>query len=237
MKLELIEALDVAAAVWFFCCFGGYWLITRSGVFRRRSIMSEVQRLRVLWMRAMLSRENRLGDIHLIGQLSSGHAFFASTSIIVIGGLAALFGAAAEVKQLLEVLPFVAKASLPLWELKLLLLIVLFVIAFFHFAWAFRLAHYTGIMIGSAPYPPSGDEATNGRHARRIARLAGISGEHSNHGLRAFYFAMAAATWILHPALLIVSTTLVAVVLYRREYRSRAFKTIARLAEIGDARR
>lgn len=232
-----VNWLDVAGGIWFWICFAGYWLATWLGGGWRRSIMSEVQRRRVLWMRAMMSRENRLVDAHLIGQLSNGHAFFASTSMIVIGGLVAAFGSADNVKRILEALPFVATSSLPLWEVKILTLIALFVIAFFQFAWAFRLAHYTGIMIGSAPYPPSDDEAANDRHARRLARLAGISAAHSNNGLRCYYFAVAAASWILHPGLLIVVATLVVVVLYRREYHSPAFKTIARLAEIAAKRR
>ena len=67
---------------------------------------------------------------------------------------------------------------------------------------------------------------------RRIARLAGISAEHANDGLRAYYFAIAGISWFLHPALLILAATAVVIILYRREYRSRAFKTISRLAEI-----
>lgn len=234
--LGIVHLLDLVAVVWFTTCFAGYWLATRGGLLGKASIMSEVQRQRVLWMRCMMARENRLVDAHLIGQLSNGHAFFASTSMIAVGGLTAAFGASETVKRLLEPLPFVAQGSLVLWEFKILVLTVLFVIAFFQFAWAFRLAHYTGIMIGSAPYPPSENEMENDRQARRIARLAGISAEHSNNGLRSFYFALAASTWILHPGLMIATTTLVTVVLYYREFHSRAAKTIARLADISATR-
>lgn len=232
----LLDHLDVIAGLWLAVCFAGYWIAARGGLIKRPSIMSEIQRQRVVWMRCMMSRENRLVDAHLIGQLSNGHAFFASTSMIAVGGMTAAFGSVENVKKLLEPFPFVAKASLAMWEMKILTLTVLFVVAFFQFAWAFRLAHYTGIMIGSAPYPPSEDEAANARHARRLARLAGISGEHSNNGLRAFYFAIAAAAWFLHPILMIVVATLVTVVLYHREYHSPAFRTISRLASISDKR-
>ena len=225
-------ALDFVAFGWFLICISGYWFCGRINAIGRRSIMSEVQKQRVLWMRNMMAREVRLMDMHLIGQLSSGHAFFASTSIIVIGGLAAAFSAADHVKVLMESFPMVAKGSLPLWEAKILVLMVLFIHAFFQFAWAFRLAHYTGIMIGSAPSVLDPDEEANARFASELARLAGLSAEHSNNGLRSYYFALAAITWFLHPVLLIVCSTGVVLVLYRREYASRAFLSISRLAEI-----
>ena len=233
---DFIGLFDALALGWFVVCFAGYWLATRRGILTGRSIMSETQRQRVLWMRCMLSRENRLVDAHIIAQLSNGHAFFASTSIIVLGGLAAAIASADDVKRIFEALPFVAVATLALWEIKFIVLMLLFVIAFFQFAWAYRLAHYTGIMIASAPYPPMDDEAVNARHARRLARLAGFSAEHANDGLRAFYFAIAGTTWFLHPLLFILATTGVTIVLYRREYRSRAFRTIARLSSMTAAR-
>ena len=233
---NIMSIIDLLALVWFFTAYIGYWLATRLGPLAGRSIATEIQRQRVLWMRCMMSRENRLLDAHVMAQLSSGHAFFASTSIIVIGGLSAAFGALDDIKRLLEELPFVAQAPIGLLQLKLMLMIVLFVVAFFQFAWAYRLAHYTGITIASAPFPPSDDETANARHARRIARLAGISAEQSTNGLRTYYFAIAATTWFLHPIMFILAVTSVTVLLYHREYRSRAFKTIARLSEMTSKR-
>ena len=41
--------------------------------------------MRVLWMRAMLRRDNRIADAALIGHVVHSAAFFASTSLIAIG--------------------------------------------------------------------------------------------------------------------------------------------------------
>ena len=50
-----------------------------------------------------------------------------------------------------------------LWEVKVLLLIGIFVFAFFKFAWAFRLTHYTAILIGAAPQPVNNKDAPNNK--------------------------------------------------------------------------
>jgi uncharacterized membrane protein len=47
-----------------------------------------------------------------------------------------------------------------------------------------------------------------------------LAGESFNHGIRAYYFSMAAVTWFLHPLALVIAATWVAYVLYRREFAS-----------------
>ena len=47
-----------------------------------------------------------------------------------------------------------------------------------------------------------------------------------NHGLRAYYFGVAAISWFLHPALMIAVTLAVIYVLQQREFRSRTLKVL-----------
>ncbi|MEE9589440.1 MAG: DUF599 domain-containing protein [Hyphomicrobiaceae bacterium] len=221
-----IGPLDIAAFVWLLACMIGYPLITRRGLLAGRGLSTAIQRQRVQWIKSMSERENRIIDIQLLANLANGNAFFASTSVIVIGGLAAVLGASAEWQVMLSKLPYAAESSPLLWKLKTLFLMALFVMAFFKFAWAFRLTHYTAIMIGSTPEISEGTAAACRDHAERTARLAGIAAEHANAGLRAYYFAIAGIAWYLHPVLLMLSVTYVVLVLYRREYRSRALRAI-----------
>ena len=44
------------------------------------------------WMRQMLTREPRIFDAQVLGTLRQGTAFFASTSVIAIGGTLAVIG-------------------------------------------------------------------------------------------------------------------------------------------------
>lgn len=223
----LTDALNLAGLAWFLICYFGYGLLSRHGLLGRRNLFTAIQKRRAQWMAMMSARGNRVVDTTLLANLSSGNAFFASTTVIVIGGLAAVFGSSDDLKRLFETLPVVDKASLILWEFKVLVLIALFVIAFFQFAWAFRLTHYTAIMIGATPSPDAEDATACLNHAERTARVAGIAGEYANAGLRTYYFAIAAAGWLLNPVVFLAGTTLVVLILYRREYHSRAFSAIS----------
>jgi uncharacterized membrane protein len=185
-----------------------------------------VQQQRVAWMRNMAQRNERAFDAIVLNGLGQGNAFFASTSAIVIGGLAAVMGSGEKVQGLLEQLPYVAKSSVVLWELKVLLLIAIFVFAFFKFAWAFRLSHYTAIMIAATPNPAPGNEMACTAHADRTARLIGIAAEHANSGLRSYYYAIAAMAWFFHPVAFAVATGWVVAILIRRDFFSRSLRIL-----------
>lgn len=219
--------LDLLALAWFLFCLLGYSLASTYGPLSRNNLMTAMQERRREWMRAMAIRENRMVDIQIIINLSQGNAFFASTTVIVIGGLAAVLGAGKEALALIGEIPYAQTSTLIAWQSKMLLLIAMFVFAFFKFTRAFRLSHYTSILIGATP-PYTGDnEAACSNHAQRVAVVAGLVGHHGTVGLRAYYFAMALLTWFIHPVLFLLTTTVVVIVIFRREHRAQAMKAIA----------
>jgi uncharacterized membrane protein len=226
--IELLKAnLDGVAVAWFVLLLVGYRLVAGSDRLEGRSIVGSVQAHRVQWMCNMAARDNRMLDAVLLGGLGHGNAFFASTSAIAIGGLIAIVGSGEKAQGFLERLPYAAQSSPVLWEIKVLLLIAIFVYAFFKFAWAFRLSHYTGIMIGSTPIMKSDNEAECAAHAQRTARLIGIAADHANSGLRSFYYAIAAMAWFFHPLLFMAASTWVLMILIRRDFFSRSNRILA----------
>ena len=62
--------------------------------------------------------------------------------------------------------------------------------------------------------------------AERAARINGLAGRHQNQGLRAFYFALAALAWFVHPVAFIIATMWVVAVLHRRDFRSRSQRIV-----------
>ena len=219
---------DLFAVLWFLAAILGYRLVAGFGPLERYSIVGAVQRQRERWMRNMAVRDQRIVDAHLLGGLSQGNAFFASTTAIIVGGLAATLGSGDKVQALLERLPYVARSTPVLFELKLLLLMGIFVYAFFKFAWAFRLSHYAAIMIGATPIlVAGGNDADCEAHATRTARLIGIAAEHANGGVRSYYYAVAAMGWFIHPWALVASSTWVVLILLRRDFFSRSRRLLA----------
>ncbi len=220
--MNIIGTIDLIALTWFLALMWGYQIATSLPALYEQSINAVVQRQRVTWMREMASRENRIMDVNLLGTLSQGSGFFASTTLIIVGGLTTLMGSGHEVQILLERLPFVAKSSPILWEMKLILVLAIFVFAFFKFAWSFRLSHYGAIMIGACPTRTDDNGEVCDAHGAAAAELIGISAAHSNKGLRSFYHAIAAMSWFVHPLLFIAVSTIIIFVLIRRDFFSRA---------------
>lgn len=217
-----LATYDLAALAWFFVLLVAFELVTQRGTLATRTLSAGVQRQRRAWMENMMRREQRHIDAILMSNLSQSNAFFASTSVLGIGGLSAVLGAGETAKRLLERLPFVTETSPTLWEIKILFLMSILIYAFFKFAWAFRLSHYTAIMFGALPPFDSTDSVARENHARQTARLLELVGQHANSGLRSFYYAFAAIAWLFHPAFFAVASTLVLLVLLRREFASRA---------------
>lgn len=210
---------DLLAALWSFAWWIGYTLFADHGPRQRHSISASMARYRHKWMEQMLKRQMRMVDTAIAGNLITGISFFASTTILVLVGFVALLGYSEQALQALSAIPFVEPSGAAVWETKVLLMLLIFVYAFFKFAWAFRLTNYCSILIGSAPDhgEPGAEKA-----AARAARMSMMSGHHFNRGIRAYFFALAALGWFLHPLVFAIASTWVVLVLYQREFRSHA---------------
>jgi len=217
--------LDYAAVVWFFACWAGYALLVDRGRLYRRSVSGHMHQHRRRWMRNMILRELRMVDTQIHAALVSGILFFASTSILLVGGLMTVLGATEEVISVMADLPLGAPVSRAVWEIKIVLLIVIFVYAFFKFAWCYRLCSNCSIMVGAAPREAELNPAAED-FADRIAQLYSLSGRHFHKGLRAYFFALAAVCWLVNPVLFILATAWVLAVLIRRDFRSQTFDII-----------
>jgi uncharacterized membrane protein len=116
---------------------------------------------------------------------------------------------------------------------KILLLIAVFVNAFFKFTWSIRQYNFCVVLIGAAPQTDRPDEHED--FVGAITSVASLAAENYNHGLRAFYFALAALTWFLHPWLFAAASALVVYVLYRREFHSKALYALTRPSTINQS--
>lgn len=222
--------LDIISFCWFALLLASFEGSMRVERFSSRSLTGLIQVQRRRWMANMARRDQRQFDAILMANLTQSNAFFASTSVLGIGGLAAVLGYGPRAQALLEQLPIVARATPAVWEMKILLMIGILIYAFFKFAWAFRLSHYTVLAFGALPPVESDtDAAERERCSEHVAALLGLVGDHANAGLRSFYYAFAVIAWFFHPLLFMASATLVMVVLLRREYLSRAASILQQL--------
>ena len=67
-------------------------------------------------------------------------------------------------------------------------------------------------------------DAERERFACRAGGVVGLAAESFNDGLRAYYFAFAAASWLVSPLAFAVGSAGVVWVLYQREFHSEALR-------------
>jgi uncharacterized membrane protein len=212
----MLTLLDLLALAVFAACWLGYAnVVDRVPSIRERSVIAAMDTHRLRWMQAMLARENRIADVAAIGNLMNSTAFLATTSIFILGGLVALLGAPDLGRRVVATLPYAAVPDEALWEVKIGLLLVIFVNAFFELTWALRQFNYTSILVGGAPV-----SATDLAPAEVAARVLNRAARHFTTGLRSYYFGLAALAWVVHPIALVLASLFVLRELHRREFRS-----------------
>jgi uncharacterized membrane protein len=220
-----LSTLDFAAVAWLVVCWIGYTLYCERTA-PAGNLIGVMHQRRIDWMVRMLERENRMVDLQIVNSALNNATFFASTTILILAGLFAVVSAPEDVIAIVGELPFAARATPVIWEIKVILMMLIFVHGFFKFAWAMRQFNYCALMIGAAPIDPEPVELYRD-YAVSAALVASLAAKHYNHGIRSYYFGMAALTWFIHPAALIPTALLVVLVLYRREFRSRTLRVIA----------
>ena len=222
--------LDLIAVVWFLGAWSAFTLVQDYLLKERVAVNQHLTLIRAVWMERMLERDNRIMDSQLVGHTMNSCTFFASTTMLVLAGLVGSFGAIERVHEIMGGLSFTVHTSRELLELKMLVLMGIFVFSFFKFTWALRQYNYCCALIGSAPVPPV-PEAERKVMAGNIAATMTLAVKAFNGGLRAYYFALAALAWFIHPGVLIAATAFVLMVLIRRQAFSRTERVIAAQAD------
>jgi uncharacterized membrane protein len=217
--LPLADALALAA---FFTLWVGYAWFAKAWGRRKPSLLATTNRYRRYWMAQASSRDPRMLDGLINQSLSQTPAFFSSTSILVIGGLFALLGTTEKASELMSEIPFAQTTSLLVFEIKVLVLIAIFVYAFFRFSWCMRQYTFLALVIGAMPSPEDfqSGQFDRDRYVDRAAAMVGAAADSFNDGLRAYYFSFAAMAWFVSPLAMLGATALVVMILYSREFRS-----------------
>jgi len=218
--------LDYIALFWFVGAWSMYALALDRTPYSRRALNRRMNDYREAWMKQMLRREMRMIDGQVMASLQNGTAFFASSSLIALGGALALFHSGADIVQLVGALPFGVVPSKLQWEAKTLGLAVILVYAFFKFAWSYRLFNYVAIMLGGAPPASEKDKPEAQEYVHTAAQVLADAGRQFNRGQRALFFALGYLGWFIGPLPFIVITAAVVVVMWRRQFASAAQRAV-----------
>ena len=76
-------------------------------------------------MRQMVLRDNRVADVNILRNLLQGVSFFASTTILIIGGLLAVLSTTEQASAIVQEIPFAARTSVLVFDLKIVLMLAI----------------------------------------------------------------------------------------------------------------
>jgi uncharacterized membrane protein len=224
-----MSSLDWAAVALFILCWLGYEPVLRLLSRRFGTLNQDMDVVRQVWMSAMTRREIRLVDSQLMGHSINSASFFASTNLLLIAAVAGLlFGGEAALRGFAAV--GAEAVPLPLLEAKLALILICLVRGLLDFIWSIRQLNYTLAVIGSVPEQDEAlDRGALGRAAGDLINPALAS---FSQGVRAYYFALAAAAWLMGPLWLGAGVMAAFALLIWRQEGSPAAKAIRKVRAV-----
>lgn len=222
--------LSIVAILWFFGSWIGYAWFAKYKAKRTFSLSSVMNRQRLHWMELILERDLRVADAAILANLERNTSFLASTSIFIVAGLLTMLGIVETIDRVLQTMPFyIYRDDAQVWIYgKIFLLIVVYIYAFFSLTWSMRQYGFGSVMVGAAPMPEAieNNEELAKHYIRASSKVIDMAGHAYNYGLRAYYFSLAILPWFISPLLFMLSTSLVVVILYIREFKSKPFMVL-----------
>ena len=218
-RIALFQPLDFAAVAIIFVLWAVIgWRVENSPA-AKPSVSKIMAEYRREWMRQMITRQPRIFDAQTVGTLRQGTAFFASASMISIGGVLALVG---NKEQLIGIADDLTLGRDPdiVWEIKLMVTLFFVTNAFLKFVWSNRLFGYCAVVMSSVPNEI--DHPKTLPRAMKAAEINVTAAKGFNRGLRSVYFGLASAAWLAGPIALIGATLITCLVLWRREFASQS---------------
>src|ERR1700682_398306 len=88
--------VDILAVGFFILEWTVYAVTLEHTAYGRDSLSARMNVYREVWVRRMLDRDARMVDMQIMASLQNGTAFFASTSLLAVGGSLALLRATNE---------------------------------------------------------------------------------------------------------------------------------------------
>jgi len=234
-----ISPLHIFSFFWFLSCWLGYSLFARKQAKKRNSLSSVLYRYRKEWVLKLSKSGMSEVDSDLLGSLERQVSFMASTSLLILASLVTVLSAASEDFMDMSSLQFVDDVSLEIVQMKLLLMIFIFVYGFFTFSWALRQYGFCFILFGSSfntvRYYKDNDKyqaQAVPRDFKAVAKVLDRAAHSYNYGIRAYYFAMAALVWFINDWFFMAACAVVIFVLYRREFMSSSLQAMVDARQI-----
>jgi uncharacterized membrane protein len=208
-------------------CYFAYNIIVPLIEKRRPSLSVIMNMQRRRWVANATRRETPF-DAILSGNIMQSVSFLASTSVLLVLAVFAVFGQLSALMEALDSLSLDRTYSVVDVQIHLAVMLAMFVLAFFAFTLSLRQFNHFCIMLGAIEH----DRVTHEEEIEAIARMNALGAKNFNSGIRAYYFSVATVAWFVAEWLGVATCLVTVVVLAHREFFSSAHRTAASAAVI-----
>lgn len=178
---------------------------------RRPSLSTIMAEQRKRWVRNAVRRDTPL-DAILSGNLMSAVSFFASTTVLIILAVIAVFGQIDAVHEAVSLMQPDSDITKTAIERHLVMFLIMFLMGFMAFTLSLRQFNHFCILLGAADQTGEGDP----EEVRVMASINTIAARNFNKGIRTYYFAIGMIAWFVSIwAAIGVSVAVFASILYR----------------------
>ncbi|WP_354058980.1 DUF599 domain-containing protein [Devosia sp. 2618] len=193
------------------------------------SVIMNMQRRR--WVANAALRESPF-DAILSGNIMGSVSFLASTAVLLILAIFAVFGQVPALMAALDSLSLERTYTVLDVQLHLVVMLTMFVLAFFAFTLSLRQFNHFCIMLGALDHA----SPTSPEEIDAITAMNALGARNFNSGIRAYYFSVATVAWFVAEWLPIVTCLLTIMILAHREFFSSSHRTAASAAIIAARR-
>lgn len=193
------------------------------------SVIMNMQRRR--WVANATLRESPF-DAILSGNIMGSVSFLASTAVLLILAIFAVFGQLPSLMEALDSLSIDRVYTTLDVQLHLVVMLTMFVLAFFAFTLSLRQFNHFCIMLGAIDH----SSRTSEQEIDAITRMNALGAKNFNSGIRAYYFSVATVAWFVSEWLPIVACIATILILAHREFFSSSHRTAASAAVIAARR-
>ncbi|WP_353341305.1 DUF599 domain-containing protein [Pelagimonas sp. KU-00592-HH] len=218
-RLSLFSAMDFIAVSMLCLLWLGIGFFIENPPKMHPSLSFLMVKYRKEWMIQFVHRNPRMFDAQMLGHLRQGTAFFASTTMIAIGGGLALIGNTERLAGVASDLTLVSAPAFVI-EVKLVLMVLFVANSFLKFVWAHRLFGYCSVVMSAVPNDP--EDAAAIPRAMQASEINITAARSFNRAMRSVYFGLASAAWLFGASALIAASLLTVFVLWRREFASQS---------------
>ena len=203
---SLACALSAGLAVAYYAYLG--WRTARHDpLYTVQAVHAEARRL---WVASVMRERRDILAVQTLRNSTMAATFLASTAVLLVIGTLSLAGHGNDFEHVLHALNLPGSVNPTLWLIKIILLVVDLCVAFFSFTLAVRKFNHVGYLI-NVP----GEAGHAFITPRYVGDFLNRAAHHYSVGMRAYYFTLPLLFWLFGPHLLLASTLVLLILLYR----------------------